>query len=65
MNKYRVRIIEEVTATYDWVEIEAETRDEAVDIAEEYRVQGHLGKPSESVDDVPAEVQKLLPGDKS
>jgi hypothetical protein len=52
MAKFKIKVVEEVTATYAHVEIEADSYDQACEIAEEMRVQGELGDPQESVDEV-------------
>lgn len=53
MPKFKVRVVEEVTMAYDAVEIEAETDNEAQDLAEEMRCSGALGKAQfVSVDDI-------------
>ena len=56
--KFRVVVIETVSARYDAAEIEAETEDEANNIAEDLRCQGGLGEAQESVDDVEIRVTK-------
>lgn len=52
MPKYTVTVTEAVTVTYDPVEIEAVDEQDAIAQAEEMRVQGDLGTPTEAVDDV-------------
>jgi hypothetical protein len=54
MLKFTCRVYEDVTVRYPDVEIEAETEEEAHEIAEEMRAQGELGDPHSysSVEDV-------------
>lgn len=52
MAKFTICVQETVIVTYDEVEIEASSLAEAERIAEEMRVQGDLGTPTEAVEAV-------------
>lgn len=53
MPTFKIHVIETVTMDYPSVAIEAETLEEAQEIAEDMRVQGSLGEPRfVSVDDI-------------
>lgn len=52
MKKFAVRVVEHVSVEYETAEVEAEDEDEADEIAEEMRVQGHLKMIRETVHDI-------------
>lgn len=60
MPKFRVIVTEEVTMKYDVAEIEAETEEEACEIAEDMRCSGALGEPGfVSVDEVALDAREV------
>ncbi len=49
MTKFNITVQETVVVTYQTVEVEAENQRDAEKIAEELRVQGELGEPTQAV----------------
>jgi hypothetical protein len=59
--KYRITVVEVVHESYLAVEIEAETEEEAITIAEEMRVQGELPEDNAATVDVDFDVEEVAP----